>query len=867
MLLRPKFAALAATLAILLLLAAPRPGLTLSIPSGAAAIEAPDPDAPLELLRKSPYLIYPGDPSRMTVLWQFAATDTARISWGTDTTCALGSAQTTEYGYDHQHRITLEGLTAGTRYYYRVNSTGMVRTGSFLSGATPDATRLKFLAYGDTRSYPLTHDRVAAGIVSTYTTDPEYQTFTLNVGDLVLNGDGESDWTTQFFSPSMTNVRRMMADLPFLSCMGNHEGEGLKFVKYFPYPFVGGRYWSFDYGPAHFVIVDQFTWYGTGTSQLNWITADLAASTKPWRFVVLHEPGWSAGGGHPNNTAVQTYLEPLFEQYGVSVVFGGHNHYYARAVVNGVQHITTGGGGAPPHTPVPGSPNVVVAIPAYHFCKLEIDAGTLRFRAVNTDGAVIDSFTLTDTIPPLAAITSPVGGEDWKAGSVHPITWTATDRFGIASVDLAYSTDGGLTYPYTIASGLPNTGNYAWTVPNTPTHNARVRVLAYDAAGNPGLACSPADFTISTWTITASAGPGGSIAPSGAVAVAETATQEFAITPNAGYEVANVVVDGVSMGPQAGFTFTNVVADHTIAATFALRIAFDFKPHHLDLRSRGRWVMGILAPPPPFLASQIDVASIRLNGAVGATTLGPCWVDPHGARLLVKFDRPGVIATLVPGDAVPVVVRGTIAGEAFVGRDTIHVGSPRLHAPCAGSLLAAGTTTDVTWDASEDQPTANVTLMSSFDNGATWAIEADGLANTGRYTWTVPRVTTQQALLEVIVVFAKDETGVIPETEVAVSDPFAIATALDAGTAAAVFALHASNPLRGECMVSYSLASAAPARLAVYDVTGRQVLAREVDAGGPGRHTVTLGSLPAGVYVVRLGQAGRALTTRIAVIR
>ncbi|MBK9777870.1 MAG: hypothetical protein IPP62_16195 [bacterium] len=79
------------------------------------------------------------------------------------------------------------------------------------------------------------------------------------------------------------------------------------------------------------------------------------SSNKPWRFVVLHEPGWSAGGGHPNNAAVQAYLQPLFVQYGVSIVFTGHNHYYARAVVDGVNHITTGGGGGPLHTPVPGS--------------------------------------------------------------------------------------------------------------------------------------------------------------------------------------------------------------------------------------------------------------------------------------------------------------------------------------------------------------------------------------------------------------------------------------------------------------------------------------------------------------------------------
>jgi hypothetical protein len=43
-------------------------------------------------------------------------------------------------------------------------------------------------------------------------------------------------------------------------------------------------------------------------------------------------------------------------------VFGGHNHYYACAEVNGVIYITTGGGDAPLITPDPSYPNVVTAL-------------------------------------------------------------------------------------------------------------------------------------------------------------------------------------------------------------------------------------------------------------------------------------------------------------------------------------------------------------------------------------------------------------------------------------------------------------------------------------------------------------------------
>ena len=73
----------------------------------------------------------------------------------------------------------------------------------------------------------------------------------------------------------------------------------------------------------------------------------------------------------------------------------------------------------------------------------------------------------------------------------------------------------------------------------------------------------------STFTITASAGSGGSISPSGAVSVSNGTSKTFTITPNSGYRVANVLVNGTSVGALTTYTFSNVTANRTIAATFA----------------------------------------------------------------------------------------------------------------------------------------------------------------------------------------------------------------------------------------------------------------------------------------------------------
>ncbi|MFQ6103046.1 MAG: metallophosphoesterase [Candidatus Glassbacteria bacterium] len=341
------------------------------------------------LMRKGPYLIYTGVNTEMQVLWQLDSTATCEIMWGADTSYSLGSDETIEYGDDHQHSYTITDLVPGSRYFYRVIVDEEIFSGSYRTAPETDATGIKFFAYGDSRSYPAVHDSVVAGMILEAIYDPGLQSFILSVGDLVYNGDDESHWDDQFFDPSYPFIQTMLANFPYQATMGNHEGSGVLFQKYFPYPFVDDRYWSFDYGPAHFVVVDQYA--KDPASQLAWIADDLATTAKPWKFIYLHEPGWSAGY-HGNNEEVQDYIQPLCEVYGVSIVFAGHNHYYARAVVNGVHHVTTGGGGAPLYTPRPGYPNIVATSKSYHFCMIEIDGNVLNFTAMKPDGEIIDSF-------------------------------------------------------------------------------------------------------------------------------------------------------------------------------------------------------------------------------------------------------------------------------------------------------------------------------------------------------------------------------------------------------------------------------------------------------------------------------------------
>ena len=352
-------------------------------------------------VRKGPYLFYPGNNTDMTVLWQLHETVECSLEWGLDEDYASGTVVSSEYGDDHQHKITINNLAAGNKYYYKVTAGEDEYVGTFLAAPEDDATSLKFLAYGDTRSYPNDHNKVCGAMVDAFEADAGYQTLTLISGDFVGSGTVEEDWDVEYFGDGGTQLDTsyMLANLAINGCVGNHEALTSKtlFRKYWPYPFVDGFYWSFEYGPALFLVLDQYDEKLTANgSQLPWIENQLATSTKEWKFIILHEPGYSAGGGHPDNRTVQKLVQPLCVEYGVDIVFGGHNHYYARCEADGIPHLTIGGGGAPLREPEPDySEYVVYCEMVHHFCKIEIDGNTLSLDAVNAnDGTVIDSFDI-----------------------------------------------------------------------------------------------------------------------------------------------------------------------------------------------------------------------------------------------------------------------------------------------------------------------------------------------------------------------------------------------------------------------------------------------------------------------------------------
>ena len=346
-------------------------------------------------LTKGPTLIYTGSNTAMRVFWQWSSNAAFSLQWGTSTSYGASVSVSPKDTTNHLYQYDMGGLTPGTKYYYRVVTGSQCASGTFYAAPAASATSVKFFAYGDTRTNGSTHNSLAGQVDAAFAADPAFQSLNLNVGDWV-SGDSESAWTGEWFNTAYTNLRKQDANLADIGVRGNHESGATYWKRYWPEPFQsGGLYWSFDYGPMHVAMLDQYTSYSAGSAQYNWLKADLANSSKPWKFVVLHEPGWSAGGGHANNTTVQNDLQPLFVQYGVAIVFGGHNHYYARASVNGVTHLTVGGGGAPSYTPASGQPNIVKTYKGFSFGEFSISGNTLTAKIIASSGSTVDTFTIT----------------------------------------------------------------------------------------------------------------------------------------------------------------------------------------------------------------------------------------------------------------------------------------------------------------------------------------------------------------------------------------------------------------------------------------------------------------------------------------
>jgi len=218
------------------------------------------------------------------------------------------------------------------------------------------------------------------------------------------------------------------------------------------YPDHAERFYSFDYGPVHFVSLDTETAFldpARRQAQIAWLQADLAATTREWKVVFFHRPPYSTGAEHGSDLTIRNTFAPIFEQNGVQLVLNGHDHDYERTLpmkttadpsARPVTYIVSGGGGAALYT-VSGGSFTAAARSAYHYVRAEASDCQLIVQPIGLDGAPFDTLTLdrcgTTTQP--AEIV--VYAQDVPAGNIIGADWsrvadsTAPTGFALKEVD------------------------------------------------------------------------------------------------------------------------------------------------------------------------------------------------------------------------------------------------------------------------------------------------------------------------------------------------------------------------------------------------------------------------------------------------
>ncbi|MCK4546955.1 MAG: metallophosphoesterase [Candidatus Eisenbacteria sp.] len=337
--------------------------------------------------RRGPYLSWQGDPaSTMTVSWQTMGRGTSRVEYGPDESYGYAAGDSTP---EEWHTVELTALDAGGAYHYQASSsTGFLSDDTVFRTGLAGGGAFTFLVYGDTRTDSSAHQTVVDRM------ETEDALLLLHTGDLVEHGSNLAEWNT-FFDITADLISRM----PLMPAIGNHEDNNALYYDFFALPNAtppaSEQWYSFDVGSAHFVALSTETDYSVGSSQYDWLVSDLAAAaTSDWVFVYFHRPPFSSGS-HGSDLTVRSTLCPVFETYGVDVVFSGHDHLYERSLYNGITYIVAAGGGAPLYNPNQNpNPYQVYAEATYHYCRLSVTPTTCLVEAVKPDGTIFDSILL-----------------------------------------------------------------------------------------------------------------------------------------------------------------------------------------------------------------------------------------------------------------------------------------------------------------------------------------------------------------------------------------------------------------------------------------------------------------------------------------
>lgn len=293
-----------------------------------------------------------------------------------------------EYGQSNctHHEITIHpSFSSG---YYKVISDDLIsKEFKFnLADNCNNISDYKFVVIGDSRGI-WDNWRNATEIAKAI--NSESPDFVIHCGDMVYEGRNQSQWDSW-----LRLMKPLMQNTTLFTVYGNHEYDGSIYYRIFALP-NNEMWYSFDYGPCHFTILNDYEPWAEDSLQYSWLESDLSSSDMPFKIVCFHEPIYCSGG-HSNRSDIRAVWEPLFNKYNVNLVFQAHCHYYQRInPINETLYIVTGAAGAPLSAPEDAW-FVNISKKTFHYCVIDVscDPLELKISAKDLNGDIFDEYII-----------------------------------------------------------------------------------------------------------------------------------------------------------------------------------------------------------------------------------------------------------------------------------------------------------------------------------------------------------------------------------------------------------------------------------------------------------------------------------------
>jgi len=251
--------------------------------------------------------------------------------------------------------------------------------------ALPNAKdSVKFLVLGDTGTGGNAQYELAEKMVEAYGRF-KFE-FAIMLGDNMYGGENPSDFVDKFERPYK---KLLDAGVKFYAALGNHDEPAQRFYK--PFNMDGKRFYKFSKGDVDFFVLDST--YIT-PEQVGWLKKELEDSKAKWKIPYMHHPIYSSGERHGSEMDLRALVEPLFIQYGVDVVFAGHEHFYERLKPQkGIYYITEGGSAKLRRGNI--RDNSAMTAKGFDtdnsFMIVEIEGDQMFFETISRRGTVVDS--------------------------------------------------------------------------------------------------------------------------------------------------------------------------------------------------------------------------------------------------------------------------------------------------------------------------------------------------------------------------------------------------------------------------------------------------------------------------------------------